>query len=43
MTSSLPHGGHEEGTAIWTESMEHLGGRQGISKLLKQELKKQGL
>lgn len=43
MTGGLPHGGYEDGTAIWTESMESLGGRQGISSLLKQELKNQGL
>lgn len=43
MTDSLPHGGYEDGTAIWTESMRNLGGRQGIKSLLKQELKKQGL
>ena len=39
----LPHGGYEDGTAIWTESIASLGGRQGIKNLLKQELKKQGL
>lgn len=39
----LPHGGYEDGTAIWTESMNNLGGRQGIKNLIKQELKKQGL
>lgn len=43
MQSSLPHGGYEDGTAIWTESMKSLGGKNGIKKLLKQELKKQGL
>ena len=43
MTGDLPHGGYEDGTAIWTESMEKLGGRQGINNLLKQELKRQGL
>lgn len=43
MTSSHPHGGWEEGTAIWTETMEKLGGRTGIKNLLKQELKRQGL
>ena len=43
MTSSLPHGGYERGTAIWTESMKNLGGIQGIKNLLKQELKRQGL
>ena len=43
MTGSLPHGGYEDGTAIWTESMRNLGGKQGIKNLLKQELKKQGL
>ena len=42
MTSGS-HGGHESGTAIWTESMVNLGGRQGIKNLLKQELKRQGL
>ena len=40
---SLPHGGYEEGTAIWTESMANLGGKAGIKNILKQELKKQGL
>ena len=39
----LPHGGYEDGTAIWTESMTKLGGNQGIKNLIKQELKKQGL
>jgi hypothetical protein len=43
MKSGVPHGGWAEGTAIWTESMEKLGGRQGIKSLLKQELKKQGV
>lgn len=39
----LPHGGYEDGTAIWTDSMAKLGGGQGIKNLLIQELKKQGL
>jgi hypothetical protein len=39
----LPHGGWADGTAIWTDSMENLGNKQGIKDLLKQELKKQGL
>jgi hypothetical protein len=43
MTDTLPHGGYEEGTAIWVESMNGLGGTKGIENLLKQELKKQGL
>lgn len=43
MTGGLPHGGYEDGTAIWTESMANLGGASGIKNLLKQELKKQGL
>ena len=43
MESSVPHGGWAEGTAIWTESMGKLGGKDGIQNLLKQELKKQGL
>lgn len=43
LTGALPHGGWEDGTAIWTESMESLGGKQGIENLIKQELKKQGL
>lgn len=44
MTGKRPsHGGYEDGTAIWTESMNKLGGRQGIKNLLKQELKRQGL
>ena len=43
MTSGLPHGGYEDGTPIWNESMKNLGNRQGIKNLLKQELKKQGL
>lgn len=43
MTGALPHGGYEDGTAIWTESMKNLGGKQGIERLIKQELKKQGL
>ena len=43
MTGSLPHGGYEDGTAIWAESIANLGGRNGIKNLLKQELKKQGI
>lgn len=43
MTGKLPHGGYETGTAIWTQSMKNLGGKQGIKNLLKQELQKQGL
>ena len=43
MTGELPHGGYEDGTAIWTESMQKLGGKNGIKNLLKQELKRQGL
>lgn len=43
MTGKLPHGGYEDGTAIWTDSMAKLGGGQGIKILLIQELKKQGL
>lgn len=43
LTGAFPHGGYEDGTAIWTESMENLGGKKGIKDLLKQELKKQGL
>lgn len=43
MKSGFPHGGYEGGTAIWTDSMDKLGGNDGIKNLLKQELKKQGL
>lgn len=43
MTGDLPHGGYEDGTAIWNESMSGLGGKRGIENLMKQELKKQGL
>ena len=43
LESSIPHGGYADGTAIWTESMSHLGGKEGIENILKQELKKQGL
>lgn len=43
MTGKFPHGGYEGGTAIWTDSMAKLGGRQGIKNLLIQELRKQGL
>lgn len=43
MKGKLPHGGYEDGTAIWSDSMQSLGGRQGIKSLLKQELIKQGL
>ena len=43
MQGRFPHGGFEEGTAIWKESMRSLGGKRGINNLLKQELKKQGL
>lgn len=39
----LPHGGYEDGTAIYTESMANLGGKRGIENLIKQELKNQGL
>lgn len=37
------HGGYVGGTDIWNNSLQSLGGRQGIKNLLKQELKKQGL
>lgn len=43
MKGNLPHGGYEDGTAIWTDTMKKLGGKRGIENLLKQELKKQGL
>lgn len=43
LESGVPHGGYAEGTAVWTESMSHLGGKEGIQNILKQELKKQGL
>ncbi len=43
MTDGLPHGRYESGTAIWTDTMENLGRRQGIENLLIQGLKKQGL
>ena len=43
MQGGLPHGGYEDGTAIWTESIKGLGGKRGIKNLLIQELKKQGL
>jgi hypothetical protein len=43
MESGVPHGGYAGGTAVWTESMEKLGGKSGINSLLRQELKKQGL
>lgn len=43
MEGNFPHGGWADGTAVWTESMEKLGNKNGIEKLLKQELKKQGL
>lgn len=43
MKGTAPHGGYAGGTAIWTESMDVLGGKSGIRNLLKQELKKQGL
>lgn len=43
MTGDRPHGDYEEGTAIWVESMERLGGKHGIKMLLQQELKRQGL
>lgn len=38
--SGLPHGGHEDGTAIWTESIKRLG---DIWNLLEQELRAQGI
>lgn len=37
------HGGYVDGTAIWYDGMNSLGGEQGIKNMLKQELKKQGL
>jgi hypothetical protein len=37
------HGGYVDGTAIWEESMDSLGWRQGIEGMLEQELKRQGL
>ena len=40
MTGKFPHGGYEGGTAIWSSSMQSLGGKQGIKNLLIQELKK---
>lgn len=43
MTGKFPHGGYEGGTAIWSSSMQSLGGKHGIKNLLIQELKKQGL
>lgn len=43
MESNVPHGGYAEGTAVWSKSMNNLGGKVGIENLLKQELKKQGL
>ena len=43
LTDNLPHGRYIGGTPIWTKSMKNLGGKQGIKKILKQELKKQGL
>lgn len=43
MTGGLPHGDAAGGTAIWTQSIRELGGKRGISNILKQELKKQGL
>lgn len=43
LESGVPHGGYAGGTAVWTESMEHLGGKEGIKNILKSELKKQGL
>lgn len=43
MTDNLPHGRYHGGTAIWTKSMKALGGHRGIQRLLRQELKKQGL
>lgn len=43
LTGGEPHGGYAGGTAIWRESMGNLGGKSGIKKTLKQELKKQGL
>ena len=43
MTGKFPHGGYEGGTAVWSDSLQSLGGRRGIKNLLIQELKKQGL
>lgn len=43
MNSAVPHGGYETGTAIWADSMKNLGGKQGVERLIKQELKKEGL
>lgn len=36
----LPHGGYQNGTAIWTESLKRLG---NVWDLLEQELKAQGI
>lgn len=45
MEGKYPHGDYPpaRGTAIWTKSMRGLGKEKGIIKLLKQELKRQGL
>lgn len=43
MKGNFPHGGYEKGTPIWNSSMKSLGGKKGIERLIKQELKKQGL
>lgn len=43
LTTKRPHGGYAEGTAIWKESMNNLGGDVGITTLLENELKGQGL
>ncbi len=40
MTSMFPHGGRQEGTAIWIESMRKLG---DVMNLLERELKAQGI
>jgi hypothetical protein len=41
LTGSLPHGNYASGTAIWTKSMRDFGGKNGVEKILEQELKKQ--
>ena len=38
-----PHGGYATGTAVWTESMIKIGGRDGIIESLKQALISEGI
>ena len=38
MTGSLPHGGYEKGTAIWTKSQATIATLGGVYKMIEREL-----